>query len=120
MMSRGVEGAPPKLVDVESRASRHKSFEIPSRDEREDLWPGDLAKVILDEVGEWIWVRVVDVMMDCFYVGSVVSSPLYAGCQMGDRLVFSPENIAGIERKCISGFDRPVGRRKLGMKTMLQ
>ena len=45
MMSRGVEGAPPKLVDVESRASRHKSFEIPSRDEREDLWPGDLAKV---------------------------------------------------------------------------
>ena len=120
MMSRGVEGAPPKLVDVESRASRHKSFEIPSRDEREDLWPGDLAKVILDEVGERIWVRVVDVMMDCFYVGSVVSSSLHAGCQMGDRLVFSPENIAGIERKCIPGFDRPVARRKLGMKTMLQ
>jgi hypothetical protein len=117
MMSRGVKGAPPKLVDVESRASRHK---IPSRDEREDLWPGDLAKVILDDVGWRIWVRVADVMMDCFYVGSVVSSPLYAGCQMGDRLVFGPENIAGIERKCIPGFDRPVGRRKLGMKTMLQ
>ena len=111
---------PWRLADVEKRAAGSKTFVIPSREEREDLWPGDLAKVILDEVGERIWVRVVDVVMACFYVGFVVSSPLYAGCQMGDKLIFGPENIAGIERKCIPGFDRPVGRRKPGMKTMLQ
>ena len=90
-MSRGEEGAPPKLVDVESRASRYKSFEIPSRDEREDLWPGDLAKVILDEVGERIWVRVVDVVMACFYVVVLLGE------------------FDGFIRLAVEDFDNPLG-----------
>ena len=111
---------PWRLIDIEKRAVKFKTFEIPSREEREDLWPGDLAKVVLDGVGERLWVRVMDVLMGCIYVGSIVSSPVYSDAHMGDKLVFGPENVSDISRKRIPGFDRPLEKRKLGTKTLLQ
>lgn len=105
-----IKGSSLHLVDVERRSARYKSFEIPSREEREDLWPGDLAKVIL-AIGERLWIRVMDVMEVSTYVGSIVSSPLYnRDCHMGDMLVFKPENVAAIQRTRFPGFDHLSGK----------
>ena len=91
-----------RLADVEKRAARFRNFEIPSREERENLWPNDLVKVIFEEIGERLWVRVTNVMLHGTYVGVLVSSPLQGDRFMGDSLVFGPENVADISR---SGFD---------------
>jgi hypothetical protein len=112
--------SPWQLADVEKRAASSKTFVIPSREEREDLWPGDQAKVVFEGIGERLWVRVMDVLDGCVYLGSIVSSPLYSDCRMGERLVFGPEHVADISRKSIPGFDRPLERRRLGTKTLLQ
>ena len=113
-------GSPWRLADVEGRAAGSRTFAIPSREEREDLWPGDQAKVVFEGIGERLWVRVMDVLDGCVYLGSIVSSPLYSDCRMGERLVFGPEHVADISRKSIPGFDRPLERRRLGTKTLLQ
>jgi hypothetical protein len=102
-----------RLVDVEERAARFATFEIPSREEREDLWPGDLAKLIFADIGERIWVEVVDVL-DAVYVGTVESSPLHSELHRGDEIVFQPENVADISRRCVPGFDRPSRKRNQG------
>jgi len=111
---------PWRLADVEKRAAGSKTFVIPSREEREDLWPGDQAKVVFEDFGERLWVRVVDVLDGCVYVGAIVSSPLYIDCRMGEKLVFSPEHVADISRKSIPGFDRPFEKRRMGTRTLLQ
>ena len=108
------------LVDVEKRSARHKSFEILSREEREDLWPGDLAKVIL-EIGKRLWIRVIYVMEVGSYFRSIVSFPLCSSdCYRGDMLVFKPENVAAIQRTRFPGFGCPSGRHEMGTKTLLQ
>ena len=100
------------LADVEKRAARCQSFEIPSREEREDLWPGDLAKLVFMDVGERLWVRVTDVMGRGSYVGSMVSRPLHSDRRMGGRIFFGPENVADIARRRSSGSDRRFQGRK--------
>ena len=110
----GSEGDRHPLVDVEERAARSATFEIPSREEREDLWPGDLAKLIFTDIGERIWVEVVDVL-DAVYVGTVESSPLHSELHRGDEIVFHPGNVADISRKCVPGFDRPFRKRNQGI-----
>ena len=111
---------PWRLADVEERAAGSKTFVIPSREEREDLWPGDLAKLILEGFGERLWVRVVDVLDGCTYVGAMVSSPLGGDLRLGDRLVFGPEHVADISRKSVPGFDRPLEKRRMEVKKLLQ
>ena len=118
-MSRGRE-SPCRLADVEERAAGSKTFVIPSREEREYLWPGDLAKLVFEGIGERLWVRVVDVLDGCTYVGVMVSSPLGGDLRMGDRLVFGPEHVADISRKSIPGFDRPLEKRRMEAKRLLQ
>ena len=111
---------PWRLADVEKRAAGSKTFVIPSREEREDLWPGDQAKVVFEDFGERLWVRVVDVLGGCVYVGAMVSCSLYGDCRMGDTVVFGPEHVADISRKSIPGFDRPIEKRRMGTRTFLQ
>ena len=109
------------LADVEKRAARSKLFEIPSREEREDLWPGDLAKLVFERVsgiGERLWVRVMNVMGEGLYVGAVESSPLYDDLHRGDEVIFEAKNVAGITRNCVPGFDRPFRKQK--QKAILQ
>jgi hypothetical protein len=46
------------LANVEERSQDSRSFEIPTRAEREDLWPGDLVKLVFEGIGERLWVKV--------------------------------------------------------------
>jgi hypothetical protein len=90
---------PYRLADVERRASLHKGdFEIPSREEREDLWPGDLVKLIFEGIGERLWIVVISVLEPHIYVGVIDSSPAYGDVYQGDEVIFSPENVADITR----------------------
>lgn len=92
---------PCRLADVERRASLYKDdFEIPSREEREDLWPGDLVKLIFENLGERLWVRVTNVLDPQIYVGIIDSFPAYENVHVhkGDEVIFSPENVADITR----------------------
>ena len=107
-----------RLADAERRAAGSKDFKIPPREEREDLWPGDLAKLVFEDVGERLWVQVVDVMGEGLYVGAVESSPLCGDLHRGDEVIFESKNVAGITRNCVPGLDRPF--RKKEQKTILQ
>ena len=94
-----IRKSPHRLADVEKRHAESEAFEIPSREEREDLRPGDLAKLVFEEIGERLWVRVTNVMVYKTYVGTIESSPLYSDIHRGDEVVFMPENIADVEKK---------------------
>lgn len=94
-----------ELADVERRAAAcPATYVIPPRDEREDLWPGDLAKVVVVAVGaascgERIWVRVGPrAEGDFLYRGTVVSFPATPGLSSGDELRFGPEHVADVHR----------------------
>lgn len=92
-----------ELVDVEVRTQmanrmvrESNSFEIPSRAEREDLWPGDLVKLISTNAGEYLWVKVLnrdgtDPGTGKLYSGTVISNP-----HEGDKVSFGPENVTDI------------------------
>ena len=106
--------SPYRLADAEKRAVESTTFKIPSREEREDLWPGDQVKLIFEEIGERLWVRVVDVLVEGIYVyvGSIESSPLYSDLHKGDEIVFGPENVSDLIKNRIRGFDRSSQERK--------
>jgi hypothetical protein len=87
------------LADVEVRERESSSFEIPSRAEREDLWPGDLVKLIFTNIGERLWVKVSDRTETNFktgnlYSGSVISKPDNPAMNEGDKVSFGPEHVA--------------------------
>ena len=89
------------LADVEVRERESSSFEIPSRAEREDLWPGDLVKLIFTNIGEHLWVKVSDRTETNFktgklYSGSVISKPDNPAMDEGDKVSFGPEHVANI------------------------
>lgn len=93
------ERNPYRLADVERRAALHKDdFEIPPREEREDLWPDDLVKLIFEGIGERLWVKVINVLDHQIYVGVIDSSPVYGDVHRGDEVIFGPEHVAGLSR----------------------
>ena len=68
-----------ELANVEGRNKESSSFEIPTREEREDLWPGDLVKLVFEGVGERLWARVLTRNDEegCLpFLGIVESEPL--------------------------------------------
>ena len=88
-----------QLADVEKRVALYKDdFDIPSRKEREDLWPGDLVKLIFEDIGERLWIVVIHVLGHQFYVGVIDSSPVYGNVHKGDQVIFGPEHVADITR----------------------
>ena len=88
-----------QLADVERRSYRFKGFKIPSREAREDLWPGDLAKLVFEVIGERLWVRVTEVLADGSYVGILASPPVFGDPPRGVTVTFAPENVADISSK---------------------
>jgi hypothetical protein len=102
----------PKLANVEVRAAESEgSFEIPSREEREDLWPDDLVKLIFLNIGERLWVKVLplapqplaavnrdgtDPGTGRIYSGIVISDPVNPAMSRGDKVSFNPEHVADI------------------------
>ena len=71
------------LANVEERNQGSRSFEIPTRAERNDLWPGDLVKLVFEGLGERLWVRVLtrnDDDGDDFlpFLGIIESEPAFS------------------------------------------
>lgn len=93
----------PRLADVEVRAAESEgSFGIPARSEREDLWPGDLVKLVFLDVGERLWVKVLnrdgtDPGTGKLFSGIVISKPANSSdMPEGTPIDFGPENVAAI------------------------
>jgi len=95
----------PELFSLVSAEERHAespdTFQIPSREEREGLCPGDHVKIIFETATgrpERMWVRVEDVGEDC-YLGSIANKPAFIPphvLKFGDEIVFGPEHVASI------------------------
>ena len=89
------------LANVEERNQGSRSFEIPTRAEREDLWPGDLVKLVFARIGERLWVKVLtrnDVDGDdrLPFLGIIESDVLDTSVHTGDKVDFGPEHVADI------------------------
>jgi hypothetical protein len=95
------------LVDVEERAAGSgalRSLGIPSRSEREDLWPGDLVRLGFWDSGERAFVRVMtvrcrNVLEGHTYVGTIETAPLFDDIRRGDEVIFGPENVTSIDSR---------------------
>jgi len=88
-----------ELANVEGRNKESSSFEIPTREEREDLWPGDLVKLVFEGIGERLWARVLTRNDEegCLpFLGIVESESLDTSVHKGDKVVFGPEHVADI------------------------
>jgi hypothetical protein len=101
MMPKNKVLSPDLLADAEERARSCQGFEIPTRAEREDLWPGDLVKLVFESIGERMWVRVLtreDGEVDFPFLGIIESEPvtLDTTIQKGDKVGFGPEHVADI------------------------
>jgi hypothetical protein len=99
-----------ELISAEDRYATHPdTFQIPAREERENLAPGDAAKLLFDietrEEGRIVdrgvdrmWVIVKD-RTEGGYVGVLDSNPGTAEnlrLREGDHVTFRPEHIAEI------------------------
>jgi Uncharacterized protein conserved in bacteria (DUF2314) len=78
------------------------TFSIPSREERENLVPGMIAKLTFhiydgnEECGERMWVTVEDKQPD-HYIGTLINNPISTmKLRMGDKVIFKPENVIDI------------------------
>jgi hypothetical protein len=88
-----------RLASAEARhAVDPKTFKIPSRSEREDLWPGDLVKLFFVEIGARLWVSVVRLADDGTYRGRIVMETNDEQVREGDEVEFGPEHVADIAR----------------------
>lgn len=86
------------LTSAEARASEHESFKIPSREARELLCVGDLAKLIFigspDSNGERMWVEI-DRVKDGRYRGCLRNRPVIIhDLEEGASIEFGPEHVA--------------------------
>jgi hypothetical protein len=99
MMPKNKMHGSAELANVEGRNKESSSFEIPTREEREDLWPGDLVKLVFEGVGERLWARVLTRNDEegCLpFLGIVESEPLDTSVHKGDKVAFGPEHVADI------------------------
>ncbi|NCA94253.1 MAG: DUF2314 domain-containing protein [Sphingobacteriia bacterium] len=95
------------LDNVETRNATHPdTFEIPSRDAREALRPGDLVKVIGANKGgaERFWVKVTEARPSGRYVGALDNRLVCFALPAGALIAFGPEHVA-----CIMTRDRAPG-----------
>lgn len=87
----------------DTQAAHPNTFEIPSREWREDIQAGDLVKLIFlssvdgKTVGERMWVRVKATAARTHFAGTVDNNPII-GDEPGydDLVVFGPEHIIDI------------------------
>ncbi len=96
------------LVNSEERANeRPESFKIPSRDVRDNLNAGMLAKLIFEFEdpdlrkdgieAERMWVKVTGRDGSGYYKGVLDNDPMYiTGLKADDEIRFGPENVIDI------------------------
>lgn len=82
------------LTDAEQRAAEHPlTFNIPTKQERENLLPGDFAKMIFDE-RERMWVEVSAQTEDGGYHGCLDNNPIVVTyLRRGDVVTFYPKHV---------------------------
>lgn len=103
LFRRKAESPDYALGDGEALNREHPhTFQIPRREEREQLQPGDLVKLLFEvpapEPGsvtaERMWVQVTDVAADGGYVGSLDNDPqVLRGLRLGSRIEFQPQHV---------------------------
>ena len=88
-----------KLIDAEARHRENPdTFEIPSLEDRENLQPGWLVKLIL-EPGERLWFEVIECYRAGAYVGKLRNTPVgHVGVRHGDSIVFHPKHVAALHK----------------------
>lgn len=92
-----------KLVNAETRAKTSpETFEIPDREARESLKPGNIVKLIFelqnstDIAGERMWVEIIG-KADNMYIGTLDNDPQFIkDLAAGDKIDFRPEHITEI------------------------
>lgn len=88
-----------RLSNGEKLAAAHpRTFEIPDKQERESLQPGDFAKMIFDEQ-ERMWVKVAGRRDNGQYYGHLDNHPVLVTLSRGDEVEFSPKHVIAIFRK---------------------
>lgn len=78
------------------------TFQIPSREDRETLKAGDLAKLNFLNAGtrgERMWVLITRRLQDGGYVGTLADKPDITLLLRGDVVRFGPEHVIEIRRK---------------------
>ena len=96
------------LADATERARLSRLFEIPPREDRDSLRPGDYAKVIFEtseeympglEWGERMWLLVESKTEGGCYLGTLTNIPvIVTGIEQGDSVEFGAENVIDIIR----------------------
>ena len=100
------------LVDVEERQQKYsETFWIPSKEDRENLQPGDHAKLIFDNgiQPERMWV-LIDTATEKRYIGWLDNNPIVADLEHGDVVEFEAKHVVEIEKageSKIVGADEP-------------
>jgi hypothetical protein len=99
---------------VERRASRFRSFKIPSKSERENLELGNLVKLVFETKlaqpfgvsGERMWVKVLGESEEGCWAGSLINSPV-GGIEIrpGDVLLFESKHVCAIIRRSEMEFE---------------
>lgn len=86
-----------RIIDAEAQARKHRSFEIPAKEARTDLRPGDFAKLVFRRkgAGERMWVQVHQAERGC-YRGELDSEPVVLPLEPGRPIQFTPRNIIQI------------------------
>ena len=91
----------PKLEStVERNRAAPYTFEIPSKEERESVQPGNYAKIIVlpkNNPGERIWVKVISKLSNGRYLGSFANDPIFFKAKYEDEVIFREYNIAAID-----------------------
>src|SRR6266567_2038549 len=89
-----------RLENGEAKHQAHPdTFGIPGREERDNLQPGDEAKLIFladDLHGERMWVEVEGRADDGGYVGRLDSDPIVIDANAGDIVRFRAEHVIEI------------------------
>lgn len=90
------------LANAEERA-REVSFEIPPREDREQLSVGDLVKLVFldrDGCGERMWVEITHTQTDAVtehYCGRLRNDPVQIDdLRYGDEIAFGPHHVTAI------------------------
>ncbi len=91
------------LINVEMRNREHpETFHIPTRNERESLMVGDLAKLAWEgaEGGERMWLEILEPREPGHYRGKLLNEPqIFRQMHPGDEVRFRPEHIAALHKE---------------------
>lgn len=94
-----------KLVNAEEIHKQYpKSFEIPDKEDLDDLKIGDSVKVN-KEPGERFWVEIVDIKPD-YYLGEVDNEIITGDIEYGDIIKFQRKNIYSIRYPMLRDIDK--------------